>query len=112
MRVFCAAQCVDVDRLHAVEVHGDVANVARQPRPDAIGRNLDPLADIRAVEQQGIDSGLAVDDVAAVARVPDIGIVARAERAVPAPRLPMTRSSRALPTIRSLPSPPLIVSLI
>ena len=36
-------------------------------------------ADVRAVEEHRVDAGLALDGVAAVARVPDEGVVAGAE---------------------------------
>ena len=49
-------------------------------RPAAVGRDVDVLADVRAVEQQRVDAGLAFDRVAAVARIPDEGVVARAEQ--------------------------------
>ena len=75
-----AAQGVDLDVLDAVQVHGDVADVAEQPHPAAIGRDVDVLADVGAVEHQRVGAGLALDDVAAVARVPDEGVVAVAEQ--------------------------------
>ena len=45
-----------------------------------IGRDVDVLADIGAVEDQRIGAGLTFDDVAAVARVPDERVVAVAEK--------------------------------
>ena len=71
---------VELDVLDAVEVHGDVADVAEQPRPAAIGRDVDVLGDVGAVEHQRIGAGLAFDGVAAVAGVPDEGVVAVAEQ--------------------------------
>ena len=76
-----AAQRVDVDRLDAVEVHRDVADVAEQP-----GMRL-PLAEMSmfSLTLAPLNSSvsmprLALDRVAAVARVPDEGVVARAEQ--------------------------------
>ena len=75
-----AAQGVELDVLDAVEVHGDVGDVAGEPHPAAVGRDVDVLGDVGAVEQQRVGAGLALDDVAAVARVPDEGVVAVAEQ--------------------------------
>ena len=75
-----AAQGVELDVLDAVEVHGDVADVAEQPHPRAIGRDVDVLGDVGAVEHQRVGAGLALDGVAAVARVPDERVVAGAEQ--------------------------------
>ena len=74
-----AAQGVDLDVLDTVEVHGDVGDVAEQPHPAAIGRDVHVLGDVCAVEHQRIGAGLALDDVAAVAGVPGERIVAVAE---------------------------------
>ena len=70
----------DLDVLDAVEVHGDVADIAEQPHAAAIGRDVHVLVDVGAVEHQRIGAGLALDDVAAVARVPDERVVAVAEQ--------------------------------
>ena len=75
-----AAQGVELDVLDVVEVHGDVGDVAEEQRPAAVGRDVDVLGDVGAVEQQRVGAGLALDDVAAVARVPDERVVARAEQ--------------------------------
>ena len=45
----------------------------------AVGRDVDVLGDVGAVELQRVGAGLALDDVAAVARVPDERVVAGAE---------------------------------
>ena len=66
--------------LDAVEVHGDVADVAEQPHPSAIGRDVDVLVGVGAVEHERIGAGLTLDRVAAVARVPDEHVVAVAEQ--------------------------------
>src|SRR6516164_3864536 len=71
---------VDLDVLDAVEVHGDVADVAGEPRAAAIGRDVDVLGDVGAVEQERVGARLPFDGVAAVARIPDERVVARAEQ--------------------------------
>ena len=75
-----AAQGGELDVLDAVEVHDDVADVAGQPHAAAIGRDVDVLADVGAVEDQRVGAGLALDGVAAVARIPDERVVAVAEQ--------------------------------
>src|SRR5262245_53062680 len=74
------AQGIDLDMLDAVEVHDDGADVARKPRPLAVGRDVHVLADVGAIEHERIRAGLPLDDVAAVARVPDERVVAGAEQ--------------------------------
>ena len=75
-----AAERVEVDRLDVVEVHHDVAEVAREAargrrwrRPSKISAPALPLKSMRVV------AGLAFDDVAAVAGVPLEDVVAGAE---------------------------------
>ena len=46
----------------------------------AVGRDVDVLVDVGAVEQHRVGAGLALDDVAAVARVPDERVVAGAQQ--------------------------------
>ena len=75
-----AARCVDVERLRTVHVHRDGADVAGESHPPAVGRDVDFLVDIGAVENERVVTGLALDRVAAVARVPDERVVARAEQ--------------------------------
>ena len=75
-----AAERGKLDVLDAVEVHGDVADVAEQPHPRAVGRDVDVLVRVGAVEHQRIGAGLTLDRVAAVARIPDEGVVAVAEQ--------------------------------
>src|SRR5262249_45375856 len=65
--------------LHPVKVHGDVGHVAGEAHPRAVGRDVDALGDVGAVELQGVLAVLALDDVAAVAGVPH-------ERVVPRPQ--------------------------
>ena len=74
-----AARGGELDVLDAVKVHDDVADVARQPRPRAVGGDVHDLGDIGAVEHQRIEPGLPLNHVAAVAGVPDKRIVAGAE---------------------------------
>src|SRR5262249_57283220 len=66
-------------RLTAVEFQGTAGVVAEEPPPPAVGRNIDVLVDIRAVEPERVEAGLILDRVVAVARVPDERVVARAE---------------------------------
>ena len=54
----------------------DVADIAEQAHPRAIGRDVDVLVGVGAVEYQRVGAGLAFDGVAAVARVPDELVVA------------------------------------
>ena len=74
-----AAQGVEVDPLDAVEVHGDVADVAGEADAAAVGGDVDLLVDVGAVEEHRVGAVLALDGVAAVARVPDEGVVAGAQ---------------------------------
>src|SRR5690349_8937366 len=62
--------------LDAVEVHGDVPDVTEQAHPRAIGRNVDVLVGVGAIELQPIVAALAFNDVAAIARVPDERVIA------------------------------------
>ncbi len=74
-----AAERVDGERLEVVHVHHDGADVARQQRARAVGRQLVDLVGGAAVEQQRVGARLALDDVAAVAGIPVEDVVARAE---------------------------------
>ena len=62
-----------------LQVHGDVADIAGEPHATAVGRDVDVLVDVGAVEQQRVGAVLAFDRVAAVARIPDERVVAGAE---------------------------------
>ena len=73
-----AAERGEVDVLDAVEIHGDVADVAGELHPPVVGRDADVLVDVGAVEQQRVGAVLTFDRVAAVARIPDEGVVAGA----------------------------------
>ena len=97
--------------LDAVEVHGDAGDVAREPHAAAIGRDVDLLVDVRAVEQQRVVAGLALDDVAAIAGIPDEGVVAGAEQGHVVAATAVDEVIARLPLMMSSPSPPLSVSL-
>ena len=56
--------------LDAVEVHGDAGDIAGEADAVAVGRDIDFLVDVRAVEEHRVVAALALDGVAAVARVP------------------------------------------
>src|SRR5262249_27713834 len=73
-------QGVELDVLDAVEIHGDGADVAGEPHAAAVGRDVDFLVNVGAVEHERIGAVLTLDDVAAGARVPDKRIVAVAEQ--------------------------------
>src|SRR5262249_28964521 len=68
----------EVEGLHLAQVHGDGADVAEEAHPTAVGGDVDLLGDVGAVEQHGVSAGLALDGVAAVARVPLEHVVAGA----------------------------------
>src|SRR5262249_44334566 len=63
-----------------IQVHRDVADVSGQQRARAVGGNGDGFGGGGAVELQRIVARLALDDVAAVAGVPDERVVAVAEQ--------------------------------
>src|SRR5262249_30250299 len=54
-----AAEGVEVDHFDAVDVHGDAADVAGEPDARAVGRDVEPLGDVRAVEHQCVAEGAA-----------------------------------------------------
>ena len=67
-------------RLDVVEVHDDVADVAGEAHAAAVGRDVEDLVRVRAVEQHRVGAGLALDHVAAVARIPLEDVVAGAQQ--------------------------------
>src|SRR5262249_52970486 len=76
-----AAERIDCDVLDATEVHRSAVEVAGDPGPGAVGRDVEPLGGVRAVEHQGVANAAgvaALDGVAAVARVPDERVDPRA----------------------------------
>ena len=87
--------------LDRVEVHGDVTDITEQPDVLTVGRDVDGLVGIGAVEHQRIGAGAAVDGVAAVAGVPDELVIAVAKMAMSLPSPPVTTS---------LPAPPVKIS--
>src|SRR5262249_31846932 len=68
----------DVHLLDAVGVHDHVGDVAGEAQPGAVGRQVDLLVDVGAVELQGVLAILTLDGVVAVAGVPREGVVAGA----------------------------------
>ena len=86
-------------------------DVAEEPQPVAVGGQVDVLGDGCAVEAHRVAAGLALDRVAAVARIPDERVVARAH-AAPG-RCPCCRRScrcRRRRAAVSAPAPPASVS--
>ena len=78
-----AAERMNGRALDAVDVHHDVAEVAREPYAPAVGGYVDDLGAVAAEEVQQVVAGLALEDVVAVARVPLEAVVAApAERPV------------------------------
>ena len=75
-----AAQRCELDILNAVDVHNDIADVAEQPRPLAVGGDVDALVDVGAIEDQRIGAGLALNDIAAVAGIPGERVVTVTEQ--------------------------------
>ena len=66
--------------LDAVQVHGDAADVAREEHPVAAAdRDADLLAVGGALEDERVEAGIALDGIAAVARIPQEDVVAGAE---------------------------------
>ena len=58
----------------------DVGDVAGEADAAAVGRDVDVLADVGAVEEHRVEAGLALDGVVVVAGVPDEGVVAGAHQ--------------------------------
>src|SRR5262249_42973311 len=75
-----AAQRIDVDLLDAVEVHDDIPDVTGELSTLAVGRDVEDLADVGAVEQEGVHAVLTLDLVAAVTGIPLECAVAGAEK--------------------------------
>src|SRR5262249_54434296 len=75
-----AAAGVDVHGLDVHEVQPDVVHVAGHHAGVAVGRDVDPLRDVRAVKHQTVRAGPIVghpvEEVVAVARVPYEDVVA------------------------------------
>src|SRR5262249_54812560 len=73
-----AAERVEDDVLDAIEVHRAAVEVADDPGPGAVGRDVEPLREVRPVNDNPVRAVAALDGVAAVARVPDERVGARA----------------------------------
>ena len=102
----------DVERLDAVEVHRDRGDVAGEPHARAVGRDVDVLADVGAVEVHA--RRCRPGPRRCRCRRPDPTGTCRRRlpsRAVSAPRLPSTKSLPVPPMSMSSPSPPTSVSL-
>ena len=63
-----------------VQVHRHDPDIAGQADVAAIGRDIDALVAVGAVELECVHASLAVNSVAAIARVPDEHVVTRAKR--------------------------------
>ena len=74
-----AAECVEGHELDSTRVHRDVRRLAEEPQPVPVRRQVDRLGGCGAVEHHGVRAVVALDRVAAVARVPDERVVAWAE---------------------------------
>jgi hypothetical protein len=75
-----ATYSIDLDLLDPVEVHGDAANVTGEANASPVGGDVHVLADVGTVEHEPIRASPTLDDVAAIARIPDERIVAVAEQ--------------------------------
>ena len=98
--------------LDVVEVHGDVGDVAEEAHAPAVGRDVDVLGDVGAVEQQRVEAGLAFDGVVVVAGVPDEDVVARAHEGSVVAVAAVDQVVALAADDRSAPRPPFIVSWI
>ena len=85
------AEGVEVDLLDAVRVHRDGALGAEEAQAFTVRRQVDLLGDVGAVEQHRVGAGLALDGVAAVARIPDERVVAGAQERQVVPSVPVDR---------------------
>src|SRR5262245_49309321 len=75
-----AARALELDTLDAIEVHGDVALGAGKCRPAAIGRNGGGLINAGATEVERVETASTLNDVAAVALIPDEQVIAGAQQ--------------------------------
>ena len=106
------AEGVQVDPLDAVQVHDDGADVAGEPDPGAVGREVELLGDVGPVEQHRVRARPGPRPCRC--RRPGSRRTCRPRprrQAVSLPRPPMIRSLPSPPNSRSAPSPPVIVSL-
>ncbi len=70
-----AAEGVEVDPLDTARVHGDGGLSAEEAKAVSVGRQIDLLRTACAVEEHRVSAVLALDDIAAVAGIPDEGVV-------------------------------------
>ena len=76
-----AAEGGEVEPLDVVHVHADAGHVAEEHGAPAVGGQAHDLGDTGAVEVERVGAALALDDVAAVARVPAEAVGAGAQDA-------------------------------
>src|SRR4030095_1330859 len=69
-----APQGIELDSLHACDIHDDIGDVPREAQARAVGREVDQFGYVGSVEYEGVASPLALDQVVAVARVPNEGV--------------------------------------
>jgi hypothetical protein len=74
-----AAERGEVERVDIAHVHPDVRDVTGEDRVRPVGADRDLLVGVRAVEDEGVVAGAAVDVVVALAGHPPCDVVARAE---------------------------------
>src|SRR6266498_3656041 len=77
------------DALGVVDVHHDVALLTEEAQSPAVGRGVERLAPGHAVEHQRVEAVRALDHVAAVAVIPDEGVVTLVEEANVAALIPV-----------------------
>src|SRR5215472_15079718 len=75
-----AAKGLELNALDAIEVHRDIGDVAEERRVGAIGRDGDIFDDVGTAKVERIEAAPAIDDIAAVAWIPDEDIIAGAEK--------------------------------
>ena len=77
-----------MDQLDAVEVHGDVVDVADKAHASTIGGDVDVLGEADAIEVEPVEAVLTVDGVVDVALIPLEDVVAGAEESDVVARTP------------------------
>ena len=97
--------------LNAVEVHGDVADIAEQPDPRAIGRDIEVLVAVGAIKDQRVVAGRP-STVSLPSPVFQMKVsLPLPSKAMSLPWPPMTVSLPSPPISVSLPALPMMVSL-
>ena len=89
----------------------DVRDVAEEQGTAAVGRDVDVLGDVGAVEQHRVDAVAALDDVVAVARVPLEDVVAGADLGDVVAAVAVDEIVAVAADQMSAPPPPRMVSL-